>query len=167
MPRRRELARRLHRWFSGVRLPPAALANLMKPENHEQLVKLVSFHIVPSRLLAKDMDGKMFKVRTVIGKEVEVDADDPGEGIRINKAKVVAVTDSPISAVGQVADVVLLAASAGMGMQNSLVAPMAVANALLNGVAAVKGTSALERYSRHDRLMNRWDSFLLKLDGTD
>ena len=48
-----------------------------------------------------------------------------------------------------------------------MVAPMAVANALLNGVAAVKGTSALERYSRHDRLMNRWDSFLLKLDGTD
>jgi DNA-binding MurR/RpiR family transcriptional regulator len=84
-----------------------------------------------------------------------------------NKAKVIAVTDSPISAVGQMADVVLLAASAGTGMQNSLVAPMAVANALLNGVAASKGTSALERYSRHDRLMNKWDAFLLKLDGAD
>jgi DNA-binding MurR/RpiR family transcriptional regulator len=84
-----------------------------------------------------------------------------------NKAKVIAITDSPISALGQVSDVVLLAASAGTGMQNSMVAPMAVANALLNGVAAVKGTSALERYSRHDRLMNLWDSFLLKLDGTD
>ncbi len=84
-----------------------------------------------------------------------------------NKAKVIAVTDSPISALGQIADVVLLAASGGTGMQNSMVAPMAVANALLNGVAAVKGTTALERYSRHDRLMNRWDAFLLKLDGTD
>jgi DNA-binding MurR/RpiR family transcriptional regulator len=84
-----------------------------------------------------------------------------------NKAKIIAVTDSPISAVGQVADVVLLAASGGTGMQNSLVAPMAVANALLNGVAASKGTSALERYSRHDRLMNKWDAFLLKLDGAD
>jgi DNA-binding MurR/RpiR family transcriptional regulator len=84
-----------------------------------------------------------------------------------NKAKVIAITDSPISALGQVADVVLLAASAGTGMQNSMVAPMAVANALLNGVAAVKGTSALERYSRHDRLMNLWDAFLLKSDGTD
>jgi DNA-binding MurR/RpiR family transcriptional regulator len=86
---------------------------------------------------------------------------------RENKAKIIAVTDSPISAVGQVADVVLLAASGGTGMQNSLVAPMAVANALLNGVAASKGTSALERYSRHDRLMNKWDAFLLKLDGAD
>ena len=84
-----------------------------------------------------------------------------------NKAKVIAVTDTPISAVGQLGDVVLLAASAGTGMQNSLVAPMAVANALLNGVAAAKGTPALERYSRHDRLMNRWDAFLLKLDGAD
>jgi DNA-binding MurR/RpiR family transcriptional regulator len=84
-----------------------------------------------------------------------------------NKAKVVAVTDSPISAVGQVADVVLLAASAGVGMQNSLVAPMAVANALLNGVAAARGTSAQERYSRHDLLMKRWDAFLLKLEATE
>jgi hypothetical protein len=52
-------------------------------------------------------------------------------------------------------------------MQNSLVAPMAVANALLNGVLAARGTVALERYSRHDRLMNRWDAFLLKLDEGD
>lgn len=82
-------------------------------------------------------------------------------------AKVIAVTDSPISAVGQIADVVLLAASSGTGMQNSLVAPMAVANALLNGVLASRGTPALERYSQHDQLMNRWDAFLLKLDETD
>jgi DNA-binding MurR/RpiR family transcriptional regulator len=84
-----------------------------------------------------------------------------------HKAKVIAVTDSPISALGQLADVVLLAFSAGTGMQNSMVAPMAIANALLNGMAALKGTSALERYNRHDRLMNRWDAFLLKPDGTD
>jgi DNA-binding MurR/RpiR family transcriptional regulator len=84
-----------------------------------------------------------------------------------NKAKVVAVTDSPISAVGQIADVVLLAASSGTGMQNSMVAPMAVANALLNGVAASRGTSALERYNRHDHLMNRWDAFLLKTERED
>ena len=59
------------------------------------------------------------------------------------------------------------AASAGTGMQNSLVAPMAVANALLNGVLAARGTTALDRYSQHDRLMNRWDAFMLKLDEAD
>jgi DNA-binding MurR/RpiR family transcriptional regulator len=57
-----------------------------------------------------------------------------------NRAKVVAVTDSPLSAVGQLADVVLLVASAGTGMQNSMVAPMAGANALLTAVATCKGS---------------------------
>jgi uncharacterized surface protein with fasciclin (FAS1) repeats len=35
------------------------------------------------------MDGKMYTTKTLDGKSVEVDADDPGEGIGINKAKVV------------------------------------------------------------------------------
>jgi DNA-binding MurR/RpiR family transcriptional regulator len=49
-------------------------------------------------------------------------------------------------------------------MQNSFVAPMAVANALLNGVAAAVGERAIERYDRLYKLVNRWDTFLLKGD---
>jgi DNA-binding MurR/RpiR family transcriptional regulator len=79
-----------------------------------------------------------------------------------NKVKVIAVTDSPISALGQIGDIVLLADCTGIGAQNSMVAPMALANALLNGIAAAKGPSALKRYSRHERLLNTWDAFLLK-----
>lgn len=86
---------------------------------------------------------------------------------RENDASIVAVTDTPISAVGQIANTVLLAASAGPGMQNSMIGPMAVANALLNGVIAAKGTSALDRYGRSDSLLNRWNTFLLELDDTD
>ena len=82
-------------------------------------------------------------------------------------AGLIAVTDTPISAVGQIANIVLLAASASTGMQNSLVGPMAVANALLNGVAAACGTSAVDRYTQHDAVLNRSDAFLLKLDGED
>jgi hypothetical protein len=48
-----------------------------------------------------------------------------------------------------------------------MVAPMALANALLNGVAAAKGMSALKRYSRHDRLLHQWDVFLLKSGKSD
>jgi DNA-binding MurR/RpiR family transcriptional regulator len=84
-----------------------------------------------------------------------------------NKAKVIAVTDSPISALGQIGDIVLLADCTGIGTQNSMVAPMALANALLNGVAAAKGTSALKRYSRHDGLMHRWEAFLLSSGNSD
>ena len=51
-------------------------------------------------------------------------------------AKIIAVTDSRLSAVGLLGDAVLVAESAGTGVQNSMVAPMAVANALLNGICA-------------------------------
>ena len=86
---------------------------------------------------------------------------------REKSASIIAITDTPISSVGQIADTVLVATPSGTGMQNSMVAPMAVANALLNGVAAAKGTSALERYGRSDSLLDNWDTFQLKLDQTD
>lgn len=70
------------------RLTANSLTNLMKPENKDQLVKLLNFHILAGKVTEKDMSGKMYKVKTLSGKEVEIDADDPGEGIRINKAKV-------------------------------------------------------------------------------
>jgi uncharacterized surface protein with fasciclin (FAS1) repeats len=70
------------------RLPANTMTNLMKPENKEQLVKLLTFHILAAKVTEKDMDGKMYKTKTLNGKEAEIDADDPGEGIRINKAKI-------------------------------------------------------------------------------
>ncbi|MGH8289595.1 MAG: MurR/RpiR family transcriptional regulator [Steroidobacteraceae bacterium] len=76
-------------------------------------------------------------------------------------AAVIAVTDTPISAVGQLATTVLLADSGGTGIQNSLVCPMAVANALLNGVAGAKGAEALERHARQDRILHDWHALLL------
>jgi DNA-binding MurR/RpiR family transcriptional regulator len=86
---------------------------------------------------------------------------------RAQKSTIIVVTDTPISAVGQIADTVLVAFPSGTGMQNSMVAPMALANALLNGVIAAKGTGALDRYSTSDGLFDTLDSFLLKLDQSD
>ncbi len=83
------------------------------------------------------------------------------------KAKVIAVTDTPISAVGQIADVILAAASTGAGLQNSFVAGMAVANALLNGVAAANSELTLERYGRLAKVLGRLDAFLLKADDAE
>ena len=83
------------------------------------------------------------------------------------KAKVIAVTDTPISAVGQIADVILAAASTGAGLQNSFVAAMAVANALLNGVAAANSELTLERYGRLAKVLGRLDAFLLKADDAE
>jgi DNA-binding MurR/RpiR family transcriptional regulator len=82
---------------------------------------------------------------------------------RQQKSTIIVVTDTPISAVGQIADTVLVALPTGTGMQNSMVAPMAVANAIINGVIASKGTGALDRYSSSDNLFDSLDSFTLKL----
>jgi DNA-binding MurR/RpiR family transcriptional regulator len=79
-------------------------------------------------------------------------------------AKVIAITDTPISAVGQIADVILAAASTGAGLQNSFVASMAIANALINGVAAADSAHTLERYGRLAKMLGRLDTFLLKAD---
>ena len=70
------------------RLSANMLAGLKKPENKDQLAKMLTLHVLPSKVTEKDMNGKHYKSKTVSGTEVDIDADDPGEGIRINKAKV-------------------------------------------------------------------------------
>jgi DNA-binding MurR/RpiR family transcriptional regulator len=82
-------------------------------------------------------------------------------------ARVIAITDTPISAVGQIADVILAAASTGAGLQNSFVASMAIANALINGVAAADSELTLERYGRLAKVLGRLDAFLLKADDAE
>jgi DNA-binding MurR/RpiR family transcriptional regulator len=76
--------------------------------------------------------------------------------------RVVGVTDSPISPVGQLVDVVLPTLVSGIGPQNTLVSAMAVANALLNGVVLRIQDRALERYGTVSRLMDEWDNYVLK-----
>jgi DNA-binding MurR/RpiR family transcriptional regulator len=73
---------------------------------------------------------------------------------RERNATIITVSDSPISPVGQVADVVLVASSGRTGLHHSLAAPTAVANALLNGVRAAKGVAALDRYNSSDHLLD-------------
>jgi DNA-binding MurR/RpiR family transcriptional regulator len=79
-------------------------------------------------------------------------------------ASIVAITDTPIAPVAQQVDVVLATNVSGIGLQNSYVAPMAVANALLNALAQQMPEST-SRYDQLFRMMNDWDSFLLRDDG--
>lgn len=78
-------------------------------------------------------------------------------------AKVIAVSDTPVSPVGQRVDVVLPALASGLSAQNSIVAPLAVTTALLNGVIAASPT-AMERYGEIVGIMNDWDVYVLKGD---
>jgi DNA-binding MurR/RpiR family transcriptional regulator len=73
---------------------------------------------------------------------------------------VVAITDSLISPVGKV-EITLTSRVSGVGPQNSLVAPMAIINVLLNGVAE-KSPGAADRYRQIFSLLDEWNAFFLK-----
>jgi DNA-binding MurR/RpiR family transcriptional regulator len=73
---------------------------------------------------------------------------------------IVGITDSLISPLGNV-DVTLTARVSGVGPQNSLVAPMALINVLLNGVAE-KSPGSADRYRQIFGLLDEWNAFFLK-----
>jgi DNA-binding MurR/RpiR family transcriptional regulator len=78
-------------------------------------------------------------------------------------ASVVTITDTPLAPIAQSSDVTLSTSVSGVGPQNSLIAPMAVANALLNAIT-VNTAASRERYARVFAMMNEWDTFLLRGD---
>lgn len=85
------------------------------------------------------------------------------EAVRRVGARVLVISDSPFSPAARQADVVLTCETSGfVGTENSLVAAMAVMNALLTGVIQRHRSEALERYSRGSEMMIEWDAFLLK-----
>jgi DNA-binding MurR/RpiR family transcriptional regulator len=77
----------------------------------------------------------------------------------------IGITDTPISPIGQRVDIVLPTRVGGKGAQNSLVAPLAVLNALLNGTTAAIPT-AMGRYDRMMRSMDDWGLFVLSSTDT-
>jgi DNA-binding MurR/RpiR family transcriptional regulator len=85
------------------------------------------------------------------------------DAVKRRGASVVAISDSPISPLRGQVDVLLPAAVSGIGTQNSLVAAMAVANIIVNGVAS-RMPGALERYSETIRLLDEWDVYLLEAE---
>jgi len=81
--------------------------------------------------------------------------------------RLIGVTDTPISPIGQRVDVVLATRVSGVGAQNSLVGPLAVVNALVNGLAATLPDS-VSRYEYMMRSLDSWGRFVLSgQDGTD
>lgn len=78
--------------------------------------------------------------------------------------KLIGITDTPISPVGQRVDVVLTARVSGVGPQNSLVAPLAIINVLINGTTAAMPESV----ARYQDLMSSMDSWgLFVLSGSE
>ena len=69
-----------------AKLPQDAVQDLLKPENKEVLVKILTYHVVPGRVLSTDL--KSGEVKSVEGGPISVKVD-PATGVQVNDATVV------------------------------------------------------------------------------
>jgi DNA-binding MurR/RpiR family transcriptional regulator len=80
--------------------------------------------------------------------------------------RTIALTDTPISPVGQRVDIALPVRVSGLSAQSSMVAPMALVNALVNGVMT-QTPDAVERYDRLMLSMDRLNRYVLPTASAD
>ena len=67
-------------------LPKGTVADLLKPENKEKLISILTYHVVPGKTLAADLTGKKVTVKTVEGSPVKINGTN---GVKVNEASVV------------------------------------------------------------------------------
>ena len=88
-----------------AKLPAGTVEDLLKPENKDKLTAILTYHVIPGKVMADDIAGKTMMVETVEGRELSVDATD---GVKINDAKVISADIATSNGVIQVIDTVVL-----------------------------------------------------------
>jgi uncharacterized surface protein with fasciclin (FAS1) repeats len=89
------------------KLPKGTVEMLLKPENKDKLVAILTYHVIPAKAMAADvvkLDGK--EVKTVEGKKVKIEVE--GKTVMINNAKVTKTDIVCSNGVIHVIDTVLL-----------------------------------------------------------
>lgn len=88
-----------------AKLPKGTVEDLLKPENKAKLAAILTYHVVPGKVMAADIKGKKMGVKTVQGSEVAVDA--MGD-VTVDNAKVTAADVVTSNGVIHVIDTVLM-----------------------------------------------------------
>jgi|TARA_B110000211_G_C13967818_1_gene503574 uncharacterized surface protein with fasciclin (FAS1) repeats len=86
-------------------LPAGTVENLLKPENKDQLIAVLTYHVIPGKVMSGDIAGKSLEVKTVQGSMVDVNATD---GVMVDGATVVAADIEASNGVIHVIDQVIL-----------------------------------------------------------
>ncbi len=68
------------------KLPPGTLENLLKPENKEKLQAILTYHVVPGKVMAKDV-VMLETAKTANGQNLSVGKS--ADGVMIDNAKIV------------------------------------------------------------------------------
>lgn len=88
-----------------AKLPEGAVENLLKPENKDQLIAVLTYHVVPGKVMSGDIAGKKLDVETVQGSTISVDATD---GVKVDDASVTTADIKATNGVIHVIDTVVM-----------------------------------------------------------
>jgi uncharacterized surface protein with fasciclin (FAS1) repeats len=86
-------------------LPAGTLENLLKPENQDQLVAILTYHVVAGRILSTDLSDGL-TAETVNGEQVKFSVS--AAGVTVNQASVVKADIEASNGVVHVIDKVIL-----------------------------------------------------------
>ena len=86
-------------------LPAGTVENLLKPENRDQLVSILTYHVVPAKVMSGDVAGQTLSAKTVNGGKLTVDG---RKGVMINDAEVVQADIMASNGIIHVVDKVIL-----------------------------------------------------------
>ncbi|MBC7905251.1 MAG: fasciclin domain-containing protein [Rhodospirillaceae bacterium] len=88
-----------------AKLPAGTLDNLLKPENKKQLTSILTYHVVPGKVMSKDLAGKKMMAKTAEGSEVKIDGT---SGVKVDNATVTKADIDASNGVIHVIDTVLM-----------------------------------------------------------
>ena len=88
-----------------AKLPAGTLEDLLKPENKQKLISILTYHVVAGKVLAKDV-VKLHEAKTLNGQEVKIRVED-GK-VKVDDATVIKTDIQCTNGVIHVIDSVLL-----------------------------------------------------------
>jgi uncharacterized surface protein with fasciclin (FAS1) repeats len=88
-----------------AKLPAGTVESLLKPENKDKLVAVLTYHVVPGKVMAADV-VKLTEAKTVQGSSVKITAGQAG--VMVDNAKVVKTDIETSNGVIHVIDAVIL-----------------------------------------------------------
>lgn len=89
-------------------LPEGTVESLLKPENRDQLVAILTYHVVPGKVTSSDV-VQLDSASTVNGADLDIAVE--GNSVKINDAKVIMADVGASNGVIHVVDKVILPAS--------------------------------------------------------
>jgi uncharacterized surface protein with fasciclin (FAS1) repeats len=86
-------------------LPEGTVENLLKPENKDQLVAVLTYHVVAGKVMSADIAGKTMEVDSLQGSAISVNA---MNGVMVDNANVITADIETDNGVIHVIDAVIL-----------------------------------------------------------